>query len=134
MSGNSCESALQTAPIVSDLARATGSACAAAASSTAASGSAPSESLVTAISTGEERQLELADMQLVAILEAMRIDALPVHVGAVERAGVVEEPVPASPHERGVLARDGDVVEEDAGLGRAPDRHLLPRQRERLAD
>src|SRR5215208_1993073 len=125
MSGNSCDSALQTAPIVSDFARATGSACAAAASSTSVSGSVPSESLVTAISAGEERQLELADLQLVAVLEAMRVDPLAVHVGAVERAGVVEEPLPAAPHERGVLARDGHVVEEDTGLGRAPDRHLL---------
>ena len=31
MSGNSCDSALQTAPIVSDFARATGSGCASAA-------------------------------------------------------------------------------------------------------
>src|SRR5215213_6431492 len=135
MSGNSCCSALQTAPMVSDFARATGSGCASvpsARSTGSASGSAPSGSSVTATSAGEEGQLELPDLELIAVLEPVRVDPLAVHVGAVERAGVVEEPVPAPAHERRVLAGDRDVVEEDLGLGRAPDRHPLARHRERL--
>src|SRR5215210_2947067 len=135
MSGNSCCSALQTAPMVSDFARATGSGCESppsTPSTTSASGSAPSGSLVTATSAGEEGQLELPDLELVAVLEPVRVDPLAVDVGAVERPGVVEEPVPAAPHERRVLAGDRHVVEEDLGLGRAPDRHLLARHRERL--
>src|SRR3954466_8613493 len=127
MSGNSWESAFVTAPMVSDLARATGSAPVAAAGSPSAatsvapsSGSAPSGSLVTATSASEERQLELADLELVAVLEPVRVHALPVDVGAVQRARVVEQPLAAAPHERRVLARDGDVVEEDVGLRRAP--------------
>src|SRR4051794_26404765 len=141
MSGNSCESAFVTAPMVSDLARATGSAPGAAAASPSAatsvapsSGSAPSGSLVTATSAGEEGQLELADLQLVPVLEPVRVHALPVDVGAVERARVVEQPVPAAAHERRVLARDGDVVEEHVGLGRPPDRHPLAGERKGLAD
>src|SRR5215218_7252155 len=109
MSGNSCDRALVTAPIVRDFARATGSACASppsAVSLAPASGSAPSGSLVTAISAGEERQLELADLQLVAVVEPVRVDPLAVDVAAVERAGVVEVPVAAAPHQRRVLARD----------------------------
>ena len=112
MSGNSCCSALQTAPMVSDFWRWTGSGWSSAPSATA--GSVTSGSLTVG--------------------EPVRVDPLAVDVGAVERARVVEEPVAAAAHERGVLARDGDVVEEDAGLGRAPDRHLLARERERLAD
>src|SRR3954471_22188120 len=122
MSGNSCDRALVTAPMVSDLARADGSASAAAAlaASTAASlapssGSAPSGSLVTATSASEVGQLELADLELVAVLEPVRVDPLPVHVGAVQRPRVLQQPVPAAPNERRVLARDGDVVEEDVG-------------------
>src|SRR3954447_15186093 len=140
MSGNSCESALVTAPMVSDFARATGSAstCAGSPSGTAtslapSSGSAPSGSRVTATSASEEGQLELPDLELVAVLEAVRVHPLAFHVGAVERARVVEQPVAAAAHERRVLARDGDVVEEDVGLRGAPDRHPLARERERLA-
>src|SRR5215210_69874 len=140
MSGNSCESAFVTAPMVSDFARATGSPPGAAspsgtaASAAPSSGSAPSGSLVTAMSAGEEGQLELPDLELVAVLEPVRVDPLAVHVGAVERARVVEQPVAAAPHERRVLARDGDVVEEDIRLGGAPDGHAVARERERLAD
>src|SRR4051812_26019231 len=140
MSGDSCESAFVTAPMVSDFARATGSPPGAASASGTAtslapsSGSAPSGSRVTATSASEEGQLELPDLELVAVLETVRVHALAVHVGAVERARVVEQPVAAAAHERRVLARDGDVVEEDVGLRRAPDRHPLARERERLPD
>src|SRR4051794_5189651 len=134
MSGNSWESALVTAPMVSDFARAAGSALGGAASpstttsaSTAISavpprGSAPSGSLVTATSAGEEGQLELADLELVAVLEAVRVHPLAVDVGAVERARGVEQPVPTAAHPRRVLPRDGHVVGGDGGLRGAPDR------------
>src|SRR5215210_8156184 len=138
MSGNSCDSAFVTAPMVRDFARATGSppGGAPSASTTSlapSSGSAQSESLVTATSAGEEGQLELADLELVAVVEPVRVHPPAVHVGAVERAGVVEEPVTPAAHERRVLARDRHVVEEHVGLRRAPDRHPLARQGEGLA-
>src|SRR5690349_8503823 len=140
MSGNSWDSAFVTAPMVSDFARATGSppgtasASGTAASLAPSSGSAPSGSLVTATSAGEEGQLELPDLELVAVLEPVRVHPLAVHVGAVERARVVEQPVAAAAHERRVLAGDGDVVEEDVRLRGAPDRHPLAREREGLPD
>ena len=86
MSGNSCTSALQTAPIVSDL-----------------RGAPAARALVcgTVVRTArrhprEVGQLVLADLQLVAVLEPVRVDAAAVDVGAVERAEVVEVAVAAA--------------------------------------
>src|SRR3954447_10682402 len=120
MSGNSCWSALQTPPIVIDLPRG--------ASGVSTGGSSMS---ATALPL-EERQLVLADLQLVAVLEAVRLDAPPVDVGAVQRAEVVEVEVAATAHEQRVVARDGDVVEEDVGVRPAPDRHAVAVEREAL--
>src|SRR5262245_51182931 len=77
-------------------------------------------------------QLELADLDLVTVLESVRLDSPSVDVGAVERAQVVDvEPVLA-PDQQSVVARDGHVVQEDPGVGTAPDRDLLVLQGEAL--
>src|SRR5262249_29283594 len=46
---------------------------------------------------------------------------------------VLDEPAAVPLLEHGVLARDGDVVEEDAAVGRAADRRLVSLRREGLA-
>ena len=51
--------------------------------------------------------------------EPVRLDPLPVHVGAVQRARGRRGSAVAAAHQRGVLARDGDVVEEDVGRASA---------------
>src|SRR3954462_7599736 len=121
MSGNSCASALHTEPIVIDFPRGVPS-----------STSGSSMSAIRTRSALEEGELVLADLQLVAVLEAVGLDAAAVDVGAVERPEVVEVEVAAAAHEQRVVARDGDVVEEDVGVGPAPDRHAVAREREAL--
>src|SRR3954470_17747238 len=66
--------------------------------------------------TGEEDQPELADPDLVTVLEQCVVDAVTVHVGAVEAAHVVHLVGPLGPVELHVPARHGDVVEEDVAL------------------
>src|SRR5947209_10487100 len=81
----------------------------------------------------EVREPVFADLDLVAVAEVRRVDPLPVDVGAVEAALVVEPPPVAVTREHGVLARDGDVVEEDPALGRASDHRRALAERKRLA-
>src|SRR4051812_5694030 len=133
MSGNSTSSALHSAPIVIAFAggvSSTGSGGASTASTCASSFSCS----VMALSPGDVRELELADLQLVAVLEPVGLDAVAVDVRAVQRAEVVEVVVAAAAHEQGVVARHGDVVEEDVGVRPAADRHAVGVQREALAD
>ena len=109
MSGNSRSSCLKTAPIVSAF--------------VLAGGGTPGDlGAHRSIQVGE---LVLAHLQLVAVLELVRLDPAPVHVGAVERAEVVDVEAVAPAHQQGVVARDRHVVEEHLGLGAAPDRHAL---------
>src|SRR5690242_3359480 len=91
-------------------------------------------SSVPATLTSQVGELVLADLQLVAVLELVRVDPPAVDVRPVQRARVVEEPLPRALDEHGVVARDRHVVEEDLGVRRAPDAHALAVQRERLAD
>src|SRR4051812_8242444 len=131
MSGNSTSSALQSAPIV--IAFAGGSSP----SSGAVTGSICTSSscrVMPGLSAGDVRELELADLQLVAVLEPVGLDAMAVDVRAVERPEVVEVEVAAAAHEQGVVARDGDVVEEDVGVRAPADRHAVGVQGEALAD
>src|SRR3954467_11880423 len=135
MSGNSCSSALQRAPIV--IAFAGGASSAASRTSgpgASAIGTSSSCSVMAGLSAGDVRELELADLQLVAVLEPVRLDPVAVDVGAVQRAEVVEVVVAAAPDEQSVVARDGDVVEEDVRVRAPPDRHAVGVQREALAD
>src|SRR4051794_11967497 len=75
-------------------------------------------------------QLVLADLDLVAVGEAMGLDPAAVDVGAVERAEVVDVEAVPTPHEKGVIAGDGDVVEEDPGVRAATDRDPVLADRE----
>src|SRR5687768_10945812 len=100
MSGNSWTSALQTAPIVSAF------------SGLGATAGSVGSGIATA-SAGQVGQLVLADLELVGVLQAVRVDPPAVHVGAVQRARVVEVPGAGPPHQQGMHAGDRHVVEED---------------------
>src|SRR5215216_2946292 len=65
---------------------------------------------------GEEHQPELADPDLVAVLQQGVVAAIAVHVGAVEAADVVHPEGALGARELDVPPRDGDVVEEDVAL------------------
>src|SRR6201999_3025093 len=75
------------------------------------------------LSPGYVRELELADLQLVAVLEPVRLDAVAVDVAAVQRAEVVEVVVAGATDEQRVVARDRHVVEEDVRVRAPADRH-----------
>src|SRR5689334_23848455 len=123
MSGNSWASALQTAPMVSALplpcGGATGASTGSAGCPSSSSRSASCSSSATTRSPGQIAELVLADLQLVAVLEPVRLDPPPVHVRPVQRARVVQEPGAGAAHQHGVVARHGDVVEEHIRVGRA---------------
>src|ERR1019366_8221854 len=75
--------------------------------------------------TGIEHEPELADLDLVAGLEDGLVDPLPVDVGAVQGADVVnQEGITLAPESR-VLARYRDVVEEDVAVGVTPRADLV---------
>src|SRR5680860_1832613 len=113
MSSNSFSRILQTAPIVSALRgrESRWRTCCCCCSETATL-----RSLLLQVA-----QLVLADLDLVAVGEPVRLDPAPVDVGAVERAEVVDVEAVAAVDQQGVVAGDGDVVEEDAGVGAAAD-------------
>src|ERR687896_213698 len=81
----------------------------------------------------EEDEAVLADLELVAVLELRRLDALPVQEGAVQAALVLDEEGAVALDEHRVAPGDGDVVEEDPTVGRASDRRALALGSERLA-
>src|SRR5689334_12081670 len=72
--------------------------------------------------TLHEREAIATDLHLVAVAECTRLDALAVHVRAVQRALVVDEELVSrvAPHAH-VSTRHGDVVEEDLRVGVPPD-------------
>src|SRR5687767_2087541 len=107
MSGNSCWRPLQTAPIVNDFVWRGGSSVAPDSPFSLALVAASS---VTATSAREIRELVLADLEFVAVLELVRLDPAAIDVGPVQGAGVVQVPLARSPHEHGVIARDRHVV------------------------
>src|SRR5579884_4065165 len=97
MSGNSCLSALQTAPIVTAFCR--GRSCCSAASAAGSGGSSGSSMsglrvLGLAISSRpsavQKRELVLADLELVPVAQPVGFDPAAVHVRAVQRAQVVQ--------------------------------------------
>src|SRR5690606_1943763 len=67
----------------------------------------------------------LADLDLVTGVEHGRVDALPVDVGAVERADVTDDVAALVGDELRVPPRHGDVVEEDVGGGVPPGKGPL---------
>src|SRR5579859_3672469 len=129
MSGNSWRSALQTAPIVTAFWRGRGlsdgggwgSSTSAVGPSVVAISPCSLWSPLVLASAIEECKLVLADLELVAVPQVVGVDPLPVDVGAVERAAVVEVVFAAAADEDRVVAGNGHVVEEDVGVGPAPD-------------
>ena len=72
----------------------------------------------------------VADLHVLAGLEAHLVDVVLAHIGAVEGPQVPhEEAVPVT-DEGGMLARDGDVVEEDLAVGVPPGESGLGVQQE----
>ena len=65
-----------------------------------------------------------ADLQLVSVLELSGLDPLPVHERAVQAALVLREEAAVTFDDHCVLARDRDVVEKDAAVGRTADRRF----------
>src|SRR3954447_1874739 len=134
MSGNSCWRPLQTAPIVNDFVwRGTSSRRGSPLPPLEDSLAPVAASSDTATSARQVGELVLANLQFVAVFELVRLDPASVDVRPVQRPGVVQEPRAGPAHEHGVIARDGDVVEEDLGVGRPADRQPLALERERLA-
>src|SRR6184192_1279307 len=109
MSGNSSFSIPQTVPIVSSR-----------------------DFDAVAISAVEEREPVLPDLELVPVLELGALDALAVDERAVEAALVLDRERSVLVRQHGVLARDGDIVEEDPAVRRAADRRLVRLGAERL--
>src|SRR4051812_38963975 len=72
------------------------------------------------------------DLELIPVLELLVIDPASVDERAVQRALVLDEEVPFPLDEHGVVARDGDVVEEDLALRRPPDACALAARTEAL--
>src|SRR5712692_447274 len=130
MSGNSCLSALQTAPIVIDFAPRPGGSGAGTSGSSIVRSWVRVAIMASLVQVGE---LVFADLKLVAVLEPARVHALAVDVGAVQRSEVVEVVVGAAAHDHGVVARHGHVVEEDVGVGAPAHAEPLGLQREGLA-
>src|SRR3954465_1038699 len=126
MSGNSCWRPLQTAPMVSDFVCLGGS--------FGTSLAAVAASSVTATSARQVGELVFADLQFVAVDELVRLDPAAIDVGAVQRTGIIQEPVVRASDEHGMIARDGHVVEKDLGVRRAPDRQSLALEGERPPD
>src|SRR3954447_1469712 len=128
MSSNSWPRIFATAPIVSALRGREGA---------SGRGGSPRWSLLIAIamvsSALQVAQLVLADLNLVAVLELVRLDPPAVHVGAVQRSEVVDVVAVLAVNQQRVVARDGDVVEEHPGVRSSPDRNSLGVDREALA-
>ena len=74
---------------------------------------------------------ELPDLHLVAISQGSRaIDERAIDVGAVEAALVLDEDLAVPTDELHVMSGDGDVVEEDVGMGGSPSRRHVVIQEE----
>src|SRR5581483_652832 len=71
---------------------------------------------------GEEDELELPDLDLVAVGEHRVVGPLPVDVRAVERPDVPDAVAAAVTDELRMATADGDVVEEDVAVRVAPGR------------
>src|ERR671936_1210132 len=133
MSSNSCPRIFATAPMVSALRGREGESLDATRLSVSLRAFAPCSVAAIAISALQVAQLVLADLDLVAVLETVRLDPTPVDVGAVEGAEVVDvETVPAA-HDQRVVPGDGDVVEEHRRVRGASDAHAVAVDREALA-
>src|SRR6476661_4149573 len=133
MSSNSCPRIFATAPIVSALRGRDGESLAGTRLSVSLRVFVPSSAAAIAISALQVAEFVLADLDLVAVLEAVRLDSPPVDVGAVQGAKVVDVETVAPAHDQRVVAGDGDVVEEHGGIRSPTDAHAVAVDREALA-
>jgi hypothetical protein len=69
-----------------------------------------------------ERELELADLELVAVVEPLLLDALTVDIRAVEAVQVFHPEAALVAEDPRVMARDRDIVEKKVALRAAADR------------
>src|SRR5215211_6046115 len=104
MSSNSWLRIFATAPIVSTLRGRDGESLGGRRCSASLRPLAPSSVAAIAMSALQVAQLVLADLDLVPVLEAVRLDPATVDVGAVERAKVVDVETVAAPDDEGVVA------------------------------
>src|SRR3954447_14293043 len=104
MSSNSWLRIFATAPIVSALRGRDGESLARRCSGSLRPLVAPSSVAVIAMSALQVAQLVLADLNLVAVLEAMRLDPAAVHIGPVQRSQIVDVEAVAATHHQGVIA------------------------------
>src|SRR5215211_7172923 len=141
MSGNSARSRVHTAPIVSRRARSVVASTAVTARASAlcwlaSVGRAGTVGVLTrrvACSFLQEAELVLADLELVAVLQPAGLDAAAVEERPVQAPLVLDKERVVLVHEHRVLARDGDVVEEDVAVGGAADRRAVSLRDEVLA-
>src|SRR5215211_6868481 len=138
MSGNSAWRRVQTAPIVSRrsvVASTVVTTRAPALCGLASVGRARTVGVLTrrvACSFLQEAELVLADLELVAVLQPAGLDPAAVQEGPVQAPLVLDEEGVVLVDEHGVLARHGDVVEEDVAIRRAADRRPLALRHEVL--
>src|SRR5215208_3012245 len=104
MSSNSWLRILATAPIVSALRGRDGESLGEGRRSASLRPLAPSSAVAIAISALQVAQLVLPDLDLVAVVESMRLDAAPVHVGPVERSQVVDVEAVLAPNDQRVVS------------------------------
>src|SRR5919199_1208283 len=109
MSSNSWLRIFATAPIVSALRGREGESLGARRGSASLRPLAPSSVAAIAISALQIAQLVLADLNLVAVVQAVRLDPAAIDVGAVERPEVVDVKAVLPPDDKGVVSRDGHV-------------------------
>src|SRR5258707_11673682 len=114
MSGNSCLSALQTAPIVMAFPPRPGGSGAGMSGSSIVGSWVRVAIMASLVQVGE---LVFADLKFVAVLELLRVHALAVDVGPVQRAQVVEVVVRPPAHDHFVGARHRHLVQENVGPG-----------------
>src|SRR4051794_1087241 len=81
----------------------------------------------------DECEAVLADLQLVAVAQPRVLHAFAVDIGAVQAALVDDVHTVVALLQDGVLARDGDVVQEDVALRRAPDARAAGPDRKLIA-
>src|SRR5438105_4517007 len=80
---------------------------------------------VMAAATFEEGDGVLADRYVVAILQRLFVDALPVDVCAVQAAVVLDDEMLTVPQDLGVVAGDGRVIHLNVVIGQTADGDIV---------
>src|SRR5215207_1482585 len=133
MSSNSWPRILATAPIVSALRGRDADSLDGGRRSASVRPLTLSSAVAIANSALQVAQLVLADLDLVAVIEPVRLDPAPVHVSPVQRAQVVDVKAVLAPDDESVVSRHRHVVQEHCRVGRAADAHAVAVDREALS-